>query len=54
LPLDHPFRRLENTVITPHLGYVTLETYRIFFGDAVEDIRAFLSGTPARVINAPR
>ena len=54
LPLDHPFRRLENTVITPHLGYVTLETYRIFFGDAVEDIRAFLSGTPTRVINAPR
>jgi phosphoglycerate dehydrogenase-like enzyme len=54
LPLDHPFRRLENTVITPHLGYVTLETYRIFFGDAVEDVRAFLSGTPTRVINAPR
>ncbi len=54
LPLDHPFRRLENTVITPHLGYVTLETYRIFFGDAVEDMRAFLSGTPTRVINAPR
>jgi phosphoglycerate dehydrogenase-like enzyme len=54
LPLEHPFRRLENTVITPHLGYVTLETYRIFFGDAVEDIRAFLSGTPTRVINAPR
>jgi phosphoglycerate dehydrogenase-like enzyme len=50
LPLDHPFRRLENTVITPHLGYVTLETYRIFFGDAVEDIRAFLSGTPTRVL----
>lgn len=54
LPLDPPFRRLENTVITPHLGYVTLETYRIFFGDAVEDIRAFLSGTPTRVINAHR
>jgi phosphoglycerate dehydrogenase-like enzyme len=54
LPLDHPFRRLENTVITPHLGYVTLETYRIFFGDTVENIRAFLSGTPTRVINAPR
>jgi hypothetical protein len=33
---------------------VTLETYRIFFGDAVEDIRAFLNGTPTRVINAPR
>jgi len=54
LPLDHPFRRLENTVITPHLGYVTLETYRIFFGDAVEDIRAFLSGTPTRVLTTPR
>jgi phosphoglycerate dehydrogenase-like enzyme len=33
LPLDHPFRRLENTAITPRLGYVTLETYRIFFGE---------------------
>jgi len=54
LPLDHPFRRLENTVITPHLGYVTLETYRIFFGDAVEDIGAFLSGTPTRVLTTPR
>lgn len=54
LPLDHPFRRLENTVITPHLGYVTVEGYRIFFGDAVEDMRAFLSGTPTRVLTAPR
>jgi len=54
LPLDHPFRRLQNTVITPHLGYVTLETYRIFFGDAVEDIRAFLSGTPTRVLTTPQ
>src|SRR5712692_4931249 len=54
LPLDHPFRRLENTVITPHLGYVTVEGYRIFFGDAVEDIRAFLNGTPTRVLTVPR
>ena len=54
LPLDHPFRRLAHTVITPHLGYVTLETYRLFFGDAVEDMCAFLSGIPTRVINAPR
>jgi phosphoglycerate dehydrogenase-like enzyme len=53
LPLDHAFRRLDNIVITPHLGYVTVETYRIFFGDAVEDMRAFLSGTPTRVIAAP-
>ncbi len=54
LPLDHPLRRLENTVITPHLGYVTLDGYQIFFGDIVEDIRAFLNGTPTRVITTPR
>jgi phosphoglycerate dehydrogenase-like enzyme len=50
LPLDHPLRRLPHTVITPHLGYVTEETYRAFFGQAVEDIRAFLAGTPVRVL----
>jgi phosphoglycerate dehydrogenase-like enzyme len=53
LPLDHPLRRLENTVITPHIGYVTIETYRIFFDHAVKDIAAFLSGAPTRVLNAP-
>ena len=51
---DHPLRRLENTVLSPHMGYVTLETYRVFFGDAVENIRAFLGGEPVRVINSPR
>ena len=51
LPLDHPLRRLENTVITPHMGYVTTETYEGFYGDAVEDIRAFLSGEAVRVLN---
>lgn len=50
LPLDHPFRRLPNTVITPHLGYVTEETYRIFFGHALEDVQAFLRGEPVRVL----
>ncbi len=50
LPPDHPLRRLRNTVITPHLGYVTAETYRVFFGDAIEDIRAFLQGAPTRVL----
>lgn len=53
LPLDHPLRRLENTVITPHIGYVTVETYKVFFEDAVEDIRAFLEGKPIRVLNVP-
>jgi len=48
---DHPFRLLENTVITPHLGYVTLENYQVFYRDAVEDVRAFLGGHPVRVLN---
>lgn len=51
LHTDHPLRRLSNTVITPHLGYVTEETYRIFFQDAVEDIRSWLSGQPMRLLN---
>jgi phosphoglycerate dehydrogenase-like enzyme len=37
-------------VLTPHLGYVTEETYRVFYGDALEDIEAFLAGKPVRVI----
>ena len=51
LPLDHSFRRLENAVITPHLGYVTLENYRRFYGQMAENIRAWLDGKPVRVIS---
>lgn len=50
LPLDHPLRRLPNTVITPHLGYVTEETYRVFYGQALEDVQAYLRGEPIRVL----
>lgn len=50
-PLDHPLRSLPNTVLTPHMGYVTDETYRVFYGDAVENIKAFLNGSPVRVIS---
>ena len=50
LPPDHPLRRLENALLTPHLGYVTTENYRLAYGQAVEDIRAFLAGAPVRVI----
>ncbi len=52
LPLDHKLRSLPNTVLTPHMGYVTAETYRIFYGDAVEDIASFLSGIPVRELTA--
>lgn len=50
LPLDHPFRKMENVVITPHLGYVSEQNYRKYFPDIVEDIRAWLDGKPVRVI----
>ena len=51
LPLDHPLRRTANTVITPHIGYVTQETYTVFFAETVENIRAFLQGAPVRVLH---
>jgi phosphoglycerate dehydrogenase-like enzyme len=50
LPDDHPLRRAPNTVLTPHLGYVTEDCYRVFYGDAVEDIAAWQAGSPVRVI----
>ncbi|MEV4759571.1 D-2-hydroxyacid dehydrogenase family protein [Micromonospora sp. NPDC049559] len=50
LPADHPLRTAPNTVLTPHLGYVTRDTYRVFFGDAVEDVEAFLAGRPVRLL----
>jgi phosphoglycerate dehydrogenase-like enzyme len=50
LPAAHPLRRLEHALLTPHLGYVTTENYRLAYGEAVEDIRAFLAGAPVRVI----
>ncbi|HEV7973307.1 D-2-hydroxyacid dehydrogenase family protein [Amycolatopsis sp.] len=50
LPADHPLRSLDNTVLTPHVGYVTREVYDVFYGDAVEDIAAFKAGSPLRVM----
>jgi D-3-phosphoglycerate dehydrogenase len=50
LPVDHPFRQLDNVVLTPHLGYVTAEAYRKYYGDMVEGILGWLDGKPVRVI----
>jgi phosphoglycerate dehydrogenase-like enzyme len=53
LPADHRLRRLANTVLTPHLGYVTEENYRLVYGQAVEAIAAYLAGAPIRVLAKP-
>jgi phosphoglycerate dehydrogenase-like enzyme len=53
LPVDHPFRKLDNTVITPHLGYVSQQNFDRYYPDIVENIRGFLDGKPVRII-APR
>jgi phosphoglycerate dehydrogenase-like enzyme len=48
LPTDHPFRKLDNIVLTPHLGYVTEEGFRSHYGQMVEGIGAWLKGEPVR------
>ena len=50
LPIDHPLRKMDNVVLTPHLGYVALQNYRAYFAGVVDDIRAFLDGKPIRVL----
>jgi phosphoglycerate dehydrogenase-like enzyme len=54
LPAEHPFRRLDNIVVTPHLGYVTEENYRLIYPQALEDISAFLAGKVVRGLNELR
>jgi D-3-phosphoglycerate dehydrogenase len=52
LPVDHPFRKLDNVVLTPHLGYVSAESYKVYYGDTVANIRNFLDGKPVKEIKA--
>jgi phosphoglycerate dehydrogenase-like enzyme len=49
LPASHPFRSLNRLLVTPHIGFVTEKTYEIFYRDTVENIAAWLNGTPIRV-----
>jgi len=51
LPQDHPLRSLPNTLLTSHVGFVTEQTYRVFYGEMVESILAWLDGKPVRVLN---
>jgi phosphoglycerate dehydrogenase-like enzyme len=50
LPTDHPLRKLDNVVLTPHLGYVATQNYRAYFAGVVDDIRGFIDGKPVRVM----
>lgn len=51
LPRNHRLRKLQRVLLTPHLGYVTENTYRNFYNDAIEDILAFLNGSPIRTVD---
>ena len=48
LPVDHPFRKLDNLVLTPHLGYVTRETFIAHYNQMVEGIDGWFNGEPVR------
>ncbi len=48
LPADHPLRSAPRTLLTPHIGYVTADTYRVFYSQAVEAIAAWRAGGPIR------
>ena len=51
LPADSPLRGLRNTLLTPHIGYVTAENLSLMYSQAVEGIAAWLDGAPVRVLN---
>jgi len=51
LPESHPLRTAPRTLLTPHIGYGTGQTYRDWYGEIVEDIAAFQAGAPIRVLN---
>ena len=50
-PADHPLRRAPRSLLTPHIGITTDQNYRLYYSQAVEDIRAFEAGHPVRVLN---
>ncbi len=48
---DHPLLRLDNAVCTPHTAWLERETYELYFGEAFDNVLAFLSGKPANIVN---
>ena len=52
LPPNHPLRTAPRTLLTPHIGYVTEETYRVFYSGTVAAIQAWLAGAPIHELSA--
>jgi phosphoglycerate dehydrogenase-like enzyme len=50
LPRHHPFRTLDNVLATPHVGYVSRQNYQLFFSQMIEDIQAWATGAPIRLL----
>ncbi|MFC4506343.1 MULTISPECIES: D-2-hydroxyacid dehydrogenase family protein [Streptomyces] len=50
LPADHPLRTAPRLLATPHLGYVSRANYERYYGQAADAIRAYLAGTPIRLL----
>lgn len=51
LPSGHPLTLLDNTILVPHIGYVTTDQYQVRYRETVENIAAYLNGAPLRVLN---
>jgi phosphoglycerate dehydrogenase-like enzyme len=53
LPSNHPFRSLDNVVVTPHIGYVTEHLFRMAWQRMAQDVAAYLAGSPIRLVTDP-
>ncbi len=54
LPVNHPFRSMDNVLLTPHIGYPTVERMTVIYREALEDIVAYLDGKPIRLVKPPK
>jgi len=50
LPQDHKLRFFSNTLLLPHLGYVTEENYSLFYNQMIENLNSCLEGKPKRIL----
>jgi phosphoglycerate dehydrogenase-like enzyme len=54
LPSNHPYRTMDNVIATSHIGYVTEGSYEFYYGESVENIRAWIDGKPIRTLTSER